>query len=533
MYIIGKIQEALEKHGIVDIDKAIKDSLNGIHPLEESLIKLASLSDIKEEFEPLDTQIYNPIFVAKSNQLNQLNQLNQSNKSKYDHSATVTGWAKGTGYGNRHDTHMWDPTKYLELQNEKDIQILDVLQKAVNCFKTSDSTETTILYDIVKKSFLGKFLRTHLHGSSMIDIGYRRKFYLQILTLLQNFVTEDGIFLLADEQSPDIYNILKELEQEGQTMKKFADTSDTNLELINTIIMLYDIATPAYIAYKKKQTKPQKQEIQVQDIKTQYVEELGKLRYRDQCDFASKSFMFNEDANLTPACQRSLAREYGSLGKTLPIYYDSSIFVRVDEQMNKMRVLITGPDNTPYDSGVYLFDVYCNSNYPLSPPKMYMINTGNVRQNPNLYANGKVCLSLLGTWEGGSKGEGWGSHSTLTQLFVSVQSQILHNNPFWNEPGHEGCSEEKQTVYRQYVRYYNMKHAMINIIQSVKSGNYSELSEVILTHFRLKKNYILETCKKWCDASENYVQGPQQNHTLSKDDMIIGYNCLKNILNKL
>lgn len=31
---------------------------------------------------------------------------------------------------------------------------------------------------------------------------------------------------------------------------------------------------------------------------------------------------------------------------------------------------------------------------------------GSVRFNPNLYNCGKVCLSLLGTWEGG-KGEGW------------------------------------------------------------------------------------------------------------------------------
>ena len=29
------------------------------------------------------------------------------------------------------------------------------------------------------------------------------------------------------------------------------------------------------------------------------------------------------------------------------------------------------------------------------------IGSGTVRFNPNLYQNGKVCLSLLGTWSGG------------------------------------------------------------------------------------------------------------------------------------
>ena len=31
---------------------------------------------------------------------------------------------------------------------------------------------------------------------------------------------------------------------------------------------------------------------------------------------------------------------------------------------------------------------------------------GSIRFNPNLYACGKVCLSLLGTWSGG-QGESW------------------------------------------------------------------------------------------------------------------------------
>ena len=29
------------------------------------------------------------------------------------------------------------------------------------------------------------------------------------------------------------------------------------------------------------------------------------------------------------------------------------------------------------------------------------------RFNPNLYADGKVCLSLLGTWHGGDSSEKW------------------------------------------------------------------------------------------------------------------------------
>ena len=44
------------------------------------------------------------------------------------------------------------------------------------------------------------------------------------------------------------------------------------------------------------------------------------------------------------------------------------------------------------------------------------------RLNPNLYEDGKVCLSLLGTWNG----PGWDSKtSTVLQLLMSVLALVL------------------------------------------------------------------------------------------------------------
>jgi hypothetical protein len=44
----------------------------------------------------------------------------------------------------------------------------------------------------------------------------------------------------------------------------------------------------------------------------------------------------------------------------------------------------------------------------------------------------KVCLSLLGTWSG----PGWISgQSTLLQVLISIQSLILCEEPYLNEPG--------------------------------------------------------------------------------------------------
>lgn len=64
--------------------------------------------------------------------------------------------------------------------------------------------------------------------------------------------------------------------------------------------------------------------------------------------------------------------------------------------------MIAGPEGTPYSDGLFEFDVFLPLQYPNTPPLMTLRTTagGRVRFNPNLYNNGKVCLSLLGTWAG-------------------------------------------------------------------------------------------------------------------------------------
>ena len=47
----------------------------------------------------------------------------------------------------------------------------------------------------------------------------------------------------------------------------------------------------------------------------------------------------------------------------------------------------------------------------------------------NLYEEGKVCLSILGTWTG-DKNEIWSAtRSSLLQAFVSIQGLVLVKEP--------------------------------------------------------------------------------------------------------
>jgi baculoviral IAP repeat-containing protein 6 len=122
-------------------------------------------------------------------------------------------------------------------------------------------------------------------------------------------------------------------------------------------------------------------------------------------------------------------------GNNLP--KDPLIHYMCDEsKMQYGTFLIAGPVDTPYENGLFLFDIYYPSEFPNVPPNVLLKTTGGgtVRFNPNLYACGKVCLSLLGTWNG----PGWDpKESTLYQILLSISSLIFIDKPYFNEPGYE------------------------------------------------------------------------------------------------
>lgn len=89
-----------------------------------------------------------------------------------------------------------------------------------------------------------------------------------------------------------------------------------------------------------------------------------------------------------------------------------------------LRALIIGPPGTPYQDAVFVFDLQLSPEFPTQPPAVQYLSYGE-RINPNLYENGKVCLSLLGTWTGRQSCELWNPQSS-TVLQVCSRTQCLH-----------------------------------------------------------------------------------------------------------
>lgn len=199
---------------------------------------------------------------------------------------------------------------------------------------------------------------------------------------------------------------------------------------------------------------------------------------------------------------RALMRESTQLKNSLPIHPNASILVRQDEnRMDFVRALITGTVDTPYSRGCFVFDIYFPSSYPVDPPMVKIITTGNgtVRFNPNLYADGKVCLSLLGTWHGGDASEKWDpKKSSLYQVLVSIQGMMFTPDPCFNEPGYEGMrgTDEGNALCKEYnaeIKLYTIRHAIVGQLREPTPG----FEDVIRAHFRLQKEALLKQCSEW------------------------------------
>ena len=181
-----------------------------------------------------------------------------------------------------------------------------------------------------------------------------------------------------------------------------------------------------------------------------------------------------------------------------------------------LQVLISGPADalrpeqgeTPYGLGLFEFHVFVPQDYPNVSPLVNLQTTGDglVRFNPNLYSDGKVCLSLLGTWHG----EGWlpptagNSGSTILQVLVSIQSIIMVPKPYFNEPGYaeeEGtpAGEQRSREYNDNLRAATLRHAVRDMLRRPPAG----FEAIVRSHFRLLRPLLERQLKRWVAEAQN------------------------------
>lgn len=176
---------------------------------------------------------------------------------------------------------------------------------------------------------------------------------------------------------------------------------------------------------------------------------------------------------------------------------DGIFIVPAEDDMCLCHALVIGPPETPYENGFFYFVLRFPETYPLNPPKVELRTTGQrmVRFSPNLYAEGRVCLSILGTWAGPA----WCSSQTIFSTLVSIRS-LMDAYPYYNEPGFEKKSarmgrrvddaEKNASDYNDVIVHETMRVAVAEMLSDRNpdtSGMPDALREIMISHF--KSNY--------------------------------------------
>ena len=204
------------------------------------------------------------------------------------------------------------------------------------------------------------------------------------------------------------------------------------------------------------------------------------------------------------------------------------IFYEHDES-NIMRgyALIIGPKDTPYEYGNFLFIFDFPEDYPHSPPFVkFCTNDGIVRFHPNLYRNGKVCLSILNTW----KGEQWTGCQTIKSTLLTISS-ILENNALLNEPG-ININHKDVKIYDIIIKYKTLETAIFKLInKNIYIDKKFEVFEDLIKD-KFKENYfnIINSIDKIDDVQNISTGVYALNIRINKDKLS---NNLLNLYKKI
>jgi ubiquitin-protein ligase len=187
------------------------------------------------------------------------------------------------------------------------------------------------------------------------------------------------------------------------------------------------------------------------------------------------------------------------------IYYFPS-----DDNMLQGYGLLIGTKDTPYHNGFYLIKFKFPNDYPYNHPVCTFITVSNIRHNPNLYENGKVCLSILGTW---GKEDTWKPSMGIEQILLSIQSSVLTKNALDNEPPYDLSITDPvlSKNYEEIVRHSNFKYNVVKFFLFTPLT----IPKPVRTKLRtFMKKYLLSNKQEYLDEISS----------LTKNDGVV-YHC--------
>lgn len=116
------------------------------------------------------------------------------------------------------------------------------------------------------------------------------------------------------------------------------------------------------------------------------------------------------------------------------------ISISVSDDIYNWDAIIIGPDESPWEGGIFLLKIKLPKEYPHRPPSIKFITQ---MFHPNIYKNGNICLDILQ-----SK---WSPVYDIRSVLISIQS--LLTDPNTSSP----ANMEASKLYLSDRKDYNKK----------------------------------------------------------------------------
>ena len=92
-----------------------------------------------------------------------------------------------------------------------------------------------------------------------------------------------------------------------------------------------------------------------------------------------------------------------------------------NDNLFEWEAVLIGPEDTPYNGGVFILDIFIPSDYPIKPPNVIFRTR---IYHPNINSAGNICLDILKN--------SWNPSLTISKILLSICS--LLNDPNTEDP---------------------------------------------------------------------------------------------------
>ncbi|XP_055270798.1 ubiquitin-conjugating enzyme E2 D4 isoform X2 [Moschus berezovskii] len=159
----------------------------------------------------------------------------------------------------------------------------------------------------------------------------------------------------------------------------------------------------------------------------------------------------SQESSLAPQFKsiKGMLRELTDLQRDPPAQCSAG---PVGDDLFHWQATIMGPNDSPYQGGVFFLTIHFPTDYPFKPPKV--VFTTKI-YHPNINSNGSICLDILRSQ--------WSPALTVSKVLLSICSLLCDPNPddpLVPEIAHTYKADREK--YNRLAREWTQKYAMQN-----------------------------------------------------------------------